>query len=80
MDIIWSDIEGEVLVDGIGVELAFDGDGMNVGGWWIDTEIYNPDDLDEIRRVILTDPDVQLRLSRLIAARDYARSLRRRSQ
>jgi len=74
MRITWSDTEGEILADGIGIELAADGDGMNVAGFWIDTAPYNPDDLNEIRKIIASDAEVQMRLNRARAARDYARA------
>ena len=74
MKVRWSNIEGEVFVDGIVVELAARGDGMNVAGFWIDTAPYNPDDLQEIREVIKADANVQRRLNQARAQRDYARA------
>jgi len=74
MKVRWSNIEGEVFVDGIVVELAARGDGMNVAGFWIDTMPYNPDDLNEIRKIIASDAEVQMRLNQARAQRDYARA------
>ena len=73
MKVRWAD-EGTVLVDGIEIELAVDGEGMNVAGFWVDTAQYNPDNLDDIRTIIKSDTEVQMRLNRARAARDYARA------
>ena len=74
MRITWAKTEGEVFVDGIVVELAAKGDGLNVAGFWIDTAPYNPNDLNEIRKIIASDANVQMRLNRARAERDYARA------
>jgi len=74
MKVSWSSREGEVLADGIEIELAANGDGLNVAGFWIDTAPYNPNDLDEVREIITSNADVQLRLNRARAERDYARA------
>jgi len=73
MKVRWAD-EGTVLADGIEVGLAVDGKGMNVAGFWVDTAQYNPDNLEEIREVIKSDTNVQLRLNNARAQRDYARA------
>ena len=74
MKVKWTSREGEVQVDGIVIELSVDGDGMNVAGFWIDTMPYNPDDLNEIRKIIASDAEVQMRLNQARAQRDYARA------
>jgi len=73
MKVRWAD-EGTVLVDGIEIELAVDGEGMNVAGFWVDTAQYNPDNLDDIRTIIKSDAEVQMRLNQARAQRDYARA------
>jgi len=73
MKVRWSR-EGEVSVDGISVELSADGDGMNVAGFWVNTTQYDPENLNEIRKIVKSDAGVQLRLNQARAARDYARA------
>ena len=73
MKVRWAD-EGTVLADGIEIGLAVDGEGMNVAGFWVDTAQYNPDNLDDIRTIIKSDAEVQMRLNLARAARDYARA------
>jgi len=78
LEIKRTEIEDVVLVDGIWVELAYEGDAINVGGTWVNTPEYNPDDLDEVRNRISSNEEILFRLNQARAQRDDSRSRARK--
>jgi len=78
MQITRTDTEDVVLVDGLWVELAYEGNAVNIDGLWIDTAPYNPDNLDEVRKIISSNEEIMSRLNNARAQRDMERACARK--
>ena len=78
MEIKRTDIEDVILVDDVWVELAYEGDAVNVGGVWINTDPYNPDDLNEVRRIISSNEEIMSLLNNARAQREFSRAQARK--
>ena len=78
MEIKRTDVEDVILVDDVWVELAYEGDAVNVGGVWINTDPYNPDDLNEVRRIISSNEEIMSLLNNARAQREFSRAQARK--
>jgi len=78
MEIKRTDVEDVILVDDVWVELAYEGDAVNVGGVWINTDPYNPDDLNEVRRIISSNEEIMSLLNNARTQREKSRAQARK--
>jgi len=78
LEIKRTEIEDVVLVDGLWVELAYEGNAVNIDGVWVDTAMFNPDDLEEVRNIISSNEEIMSRLNNARAQRDDSRSRARK--